>query len=174
VLVVDRGTVARLRWAVPRKPFRATKEGPVIRSASILGCFLGLALAACSGDGGDDDETDDFDCSVSSRTGTYLMTFTEVSGTCGPFPSSVVRLDPNGELAAGCVLDAPTTISADECTVETSISCTDEFGTTVSGVASTKQANADGSLVTGIMTMQPKDADGPICASTYRLRYERQ
>jgi hypothetical protein len=144
----------------------------MIRSVRILGGVLALLLAACSDGGGDDDEPEDFTCSVLSRMGTYLMTLTEVDGTCGPFPTSVVRID--GELDPGCVLVKPTIISPDECSVESSISCTDEFGVTVSGDAVTKQGNADGSLFTGIMTMEAKDADGPICVSTYRVRYERQ
>jgi hypothetical protein len=149
----------------PMRPNSAT-----MGKLSILG--FAILMGACSG--ADDDEPEDFECSVASRSGTYLMTFTEVDGTCGEFPATVVRIDPFGQLDANCVLDEPTAISPDECSVDSSISCTDEFGVTVSMVGTTKQASADGSLVTGILTMQAKDFDGLICASTYRVRYERQ
>jgi hypothetical protein len=150
---------------------RGVAECPSVRSISSVLGFAAVLVCACSG-GADDDEPEDFECSVLSRMGTYLMTLTEVDGTCGPFPASVVRL--SSELEPGCVLDRPTTVSPDECSVETSITCTDEFGVTVTGDGITKQANADGSLITGILTMHIKDATGPICLSTYRAKYERQ
>jgi hypothetical protein len=141
-----------------------------MRNIGIL--ITALFLAACSG--ADDDEPEDFTCSVLTRMGAYLMTLTEVSGTCGPIPSAVVRVDLSGELEPGCALDKPTTISPDECNVETSLTCTDEFGFTTKMVGTTKQANADGSLITGIVTIYGSDDLGPICSGTYRLRYERQ
>lgn len=133
-----------------------------------------LLLAACSG-GDDSDEPEDFTCSVLSRSGTYLMTLTELDGgTCGELPASVVRVDPGEELEPGCVLDKPTVVSSDECSVTESLTCTDEFGITSSIEGVSRQASADGSLITGVVTLYVSDAQGPVCVSTYRARYERQ
>jgi hypothetical protein len=147
----------------PMRPNSAT-----MGKLSILG--LTVLLGACSGA---DDEPEEFDCSVASRSGTYLLTLTAVGGTCGALSPTVVRLDPFGALDPNCVMDKPTTISPDECSVDSSITCTDEFGT-FSFVGTTKQASADGSLVTGIATINIDDEFGPVCTGTYKLRYERQ
>jgi hypothetical protein len=147
------------------------RPNATMKTLSFLGFAMVLLCAACSG--GTDDEPDDFTCSVASRSGTYLVTFTEVSGTCGPLTSQVVRLDPFAPLEPECILTEPTIISPDECSVETSEACKDEFAT-YSIVGTTRQANADGSLVTGIATIEITDDLGPVCVGTYRLRYERQ
>jgi hypothetical protein len=157
---------ATLRPVDTSRPMRPNSG--TMGKLSILG--FAILMGACSGA---DDEPEEFDCSVASRSGTYLLTLTAVGGTCGALSPTVVRLDPFGALDPNCVMDKPTTVSPDECSVDSSITCTDEFGT-FSFVGTTKQANADGSLVTGIATINIDDEFGPVCTGTYRLRYERQ
>jgi hypothetical protein len=138
--------------------------------------ILGIAMLAvgCSGDSEPEGyEDDSFTCSSDARSGAYLVTFTEVDGDCGPLSSQVVRL--TGELDPTCVLDSPQTLSADQCTVDSSVSCTNpNTGVTLTLIGTTTQQDASASLITGIATIEGYDAQGPICRGTYRLRYERQ
>jgi hypothetical protein len=138
---------------------------------TILG-FAILMCAGCSG-GADDDEPEDFKCSLTERSGVYLVTFTEVSGTCGPLPSGLVRIDSASALGPGCSLDMADTVSPDECTLERSFTCVDDVYTTKT-VSTTTQQDETAALVTGIATIAGSDFTGPICFGTYRLRYERQ
>jgi hypothetical protein len=140
----------------------------------ILPALFTAALVGCSG-GPTDDDDEPIQCSMSERTGVYLLEWTELDGTCGPIPDELVRIDPASPLPDGCTLDAPDTVSPDECTLERSATCTDTTGLYLRSVSTTTQENDDASLVTGLVTVDVRNPDGSAaCLSTYRLRYVRQ
>ncbi len=147
--------------------------------------LLGIAIlvGACSSDGdsGDGDGGGDtpIECSAADRTGTYLMRYETLSGTCGDIPESIGRLENAAqELAEGCVFNADDRWTDDDCKLERAITCPFPeacAGCTLRGVAVTTQQTEDGSLITGTTTVTALDSDGTLgCTGTYRIRGERQ
>lgn len=135
--------------------------------------ILAVGLTACSG--GDDGGP--ITCAVADRAGTYLITSTELDGTCGPLTSQLARLDAD-PAALGCERTVADVWSDEWCTLERSIACSEPgLGVgwySVSTGISTQQDDS-GALVTGTITIQVFDPyDAPVCASTYRMRAERQ
>jgi hypothetical protein len=139
--------------------------------------FAALTLAGCSaGDGGD--RTDEVTGSkplvcaeFAQRSGTYLVDFVQMSGSCGPQTGGLVRIQ--SELPAACAFDAPDLWSAMGCTLDRAITCADANGTTKL-VSVTTQQDASGSFITGIFTIQLTDVSGDSCTGTYRVSYRRQ
>lgn len=129
---------------------------------------LCLCLAACGGSDNDGPIT----CEQAERAGTYWMAAEELSGDCGPLTDGLVR--PDAELTADCEPIAEDTWSDADCTVERAFRCQLETGSVGTFVSTTTQRSDDGGLLTGTITMRVEATDGSSCASSYRLRYERQ
>lgn len=129
---------------------------------------LCLCLSSCGGADNDGPIT----CEQTERAGTYWMTAEQVSGDCGPLTDGLVR--PDAELTADCEPMAADAWSGDGCTVERAFRCQLETGSLGTFVTVTTQRSDSGSVITGTMTMLVEATDGSSCASSYRLRYERQ
>lgn len=130
-----------------------------------------VALVACSsassGDSGQYPEVS-FPCSTPNVT--YLITFTEQSGTCGPMTSQVVNTDAAGltlatnescqsQTTSGC------TVRGTDCTwTDGGISYTKTFEITFTG---------DGSSASGVNTIS-MTGNGQSCTSTYSTSFMRQ
>jgi hypothetical protein len=137
-----------------------------------LWMLLGIGLLA--GCGGADEES--LTCSKDARRGTYLVHYEPIGGgSCSTPPDALVR---PGEFTPDvvCSEDNPAQWSADECRVETSITCTDvQTDYRVSNVGFTDQEDTTGDVLTGIATISVRDANGqPVCSGTFRLTYTRQ
>jgi hypothetical protein len=143
----------------------------VVICALVLGA--GVLGGGCSGS---DADSASVICEQSDRSGTYFMSFQEVSGTCGPQDSAVGRL--STEVPGECELLSPDIWSNNECTFERHIRCPfNEFaaGATLETTAISTQQDSRGEVITGTMTMILRDASGQsVCHGTYRVRAERQ
>lgn len=142
--------------------------------SKMKGCGALLALAVgCGGEG-----EAGFTCSAAERSGTYLMTFSERSGDCGPIPEQLGRLDDAEALPEECTLDAPDRWSEGECKLERAYTCEEdgiEPGATSSWIAVTSQADDSASRITGTVTVRILGADGvQLCRSTYGFSASRQ
>jgi hypothetical protein len=109
--------------------------------------------------------------------GTYFVTFTTISGNCGPQDSALVSLDP-ASVQTGMCSTISETISENDCKVERHFTCPyDDFeqGASIEFVGVTRQQTQDGSVITGTMTMRLRDGfDALVCSGTYNAHYERQ
>jgi hypothetical protein len=123
-------------------------------------------FVGCGGDEGS------FTCSKESRTGTYLVTYETLGGTCGDLPPMVV--------VGGTPVSSDCTVnfdrwSTDECTLERTLTCTDASGVIVETQAVTTQAAADGSRITGTATYTLRNTSSvTLCVGTYDMTYARQ
>jgi hypothetical protein len=137
--------------------------------------ILALIATGLLGCGGEDDE---ISCSSDERSGTYLSTFTEQSGNCGPIPEQLGRLDDAEALPDTCALDAEDRWSEAECKLERAFTCEEPGvgeGVTAAYVAVTEQTDEDGGSLTGTLTVTVFEPDGSVmCKSTYRTTIERQ
>lgn len=146
-----------------------------MHTSRMKGC---AALLVCAvGCGGSDGESS-FTCSPAERSGTYLLTYTERSGDCGPIPEQLGRLDDAEALPEECMLDAADRWSEDACKLERAYTCAEdgvEPGASGSWVAVTTQADDSGGRITGTVTVRILGADGvQLCRSTYDITASRQ
>jgi hypothetical protein len=116
-----------------------------------------------------------------SRRGTYVVSYSERSGTCGPIPESVSRLDgmsmtmsPSG--ATQCRITEPSTVDDNGCTLSNSVACTDVSGYIIEITGVTTQVDSGGARLTGIANISLRDASTgrAVCSSTYDVDYVRQ
>jgi hypothetical protein len=135
--------------------------------------ILALIATGLLGCGGEDE--DSFTCETTDRSGTYLISYVDRDGDCGPLPETVGRFSGSSAVADNCELDMPDVTSSDGCTLERSITCVED-GFAASAVASSTQETEDGSRITGILTMTIRDAASGelVCISTYEQTAVRQ
>ncbi len=124
-------------------------------------------------------------CKRGDRVGTYRLTWTEQSGTCGPIPSSLVSLnaDDGKGATAGCTLHSDVW-SENDCKNERTFTCMQTVndpaqwggkGTvTTDSVAVTRQQTANGSHITGTISVRLGATSGDSCNGTYAVDYQRQ
>lgn len=137
------------------------------RSLALL-AILFVAACASEADGPDPLPTA---CSLGDRAGTYLFTYTEVSGSCGPLDSQVVSLNPGpGGAGAGCTLNSER-ISEGDCKVERDLTCDTPSGS-VRTVGVSRQQTQDGSVIDGTITFNLMGRTS--CTGTYRTHAVRQ
>lgn len=105
-------------------------------------------------------------CKQSDRHGSYLATWTTVSGNCGAIASSVVILDASAPLEPGCSIGYENWSNGD-CTVDRKIKCA-----TSEATGTSTQKTADGSVIDGTITISITGASA--CFGTYRVHYVRQ
>jgi hypothetical protein len=140
---------------------------------------LALALVGC----GDDEPERPTSCDAATqRVGTYMLSYTEVSGTCGPINSELVSFDPAAGAGNGCTINSET-FSEGGCKLERTVSCVSEVRdeTQWGGVATvtndstavTYQRTQDGSRLEGTITMSLSDGRNS-CRSTYNVMAVRQ
>lgn len=132
--------------------------------------ILGTLVLGC----GSDAEAGAVTCERSDRSGTYLLSYETLGGTCGDLTSVVGRLD-EAPLPDDCVSNAQDRWSEGDCKVERAFTCEVEPGQFVSYIAVSEQVDSEGDELTGTMTVILKDSTGAeICGGTYRLRAVRQ
>ena len=126
-------------------------------------------------------------CKRTDRTGTYRLTWTEQSGTCGPIEAELVSLNPaeDGKPAgtAGCTLHSAVWSEGD-CKSEVAATCVTriadptQYGgygsVTNDAVAVTRQTTANGSRIEGTFSVRLQNSDGQSCQGVYGAVYERQ
>lgn len=131
--------------------------------------FAFAMLGAC--------EDDDFECSLQDRNGSYLFSYVELSGNCGPIGAAVGRID-NSAPVMGCTLEVADVVSEDACKLERTIICEAPSlgaGFTTKTVAVSEQQDENAELITGTFSIFVRDAAGvQVCGSTYDVEAERQ
>ncbi len=123
-------------------------------------------LVACG-----DEKEEPITCGTNDRHGTYLLTYTELGGNCGPIPPSVIIVDSNQ--ADDCTIEFENK-SDDNCTFSSQFTCDDGevFGEFTS---TTTQETDSGSVVTGTIAMTLEEiGTSNTCTGTYRIKYVRQ
>lgn len=104
------------------------------------------------------------------QPGTYRVTMDERSGTCGS-TEQVIRVNPDNptpfaEQGEGCeILDS----SIGECAAGMAVRCVmDGITTEMTAYLETTATSA-----TGTASVHASDSRGPLCSSTYDMRYQR-
>ena len=134
----------------------------------VIGVCLLLLAVSCG------DEEKDV-CSRHDVDGVYMVTTTEVSGTCGDIGDFVVRVD-NGARAEeeGCVIEHES-YSDDDCKSSAEITCVDVANDLRTTAVIAAEQEPGGDKVSGVMTMTAETLVGvAVCVSTYDVRYVRQ
>ncbi len=120
-------------------------------------------------------------CSPDQRVGTYMVSFVERSGSCGPVPDQLVSFNA-ADIGQNCELHSER-YSEGSCKLERDITCQERVKddlawggwstveTRTTGV--TKQVTADGSRIEGTATVSIDDGHKP-CTSTYDIVAVRQ
>ena len=141
--------------------------------------LLGLAVLAttgCSGSGAEDSDADPRPtaCDLSALAGTYLRSYQYVSGDCSAPDATLVRFgDPPTD--GGCEDSAEPRYSEGGCAVEEEFTCTDASGNTAEFTTIVRQDTADGSRLSGLLSVDLDDASGnQICSGTFRVTFVRQ
>tara|TARA_A100001037_G_C14892509_1_gene519075 strand:+ start:196 stop:624 length:429 start_codon:yes stop_codon:yes gene_type:complete len=121
---------------------------------------------------------ENIDCRFSDRSGSYLTTFTLVSGNCGEIPSTLINIDHDGSEPTppdGCIYETHTW-SGDQCELQTVQKCIVESDNTSSRTtAITQQDDSSGDTISGTISMEIRNNDNsPKCTGTYNVLYERQ
>jgi hypothetical protein len=123
-----------------------------------------LTLIACGGSSNNQANP------CATKGATYLATFTEVSGTCGPIPSQVVNVNPDGTIT-DTSNETCASVYQQGCTA-TRNSCTwSSQGFNFTSTSSVTFAS-DGASASGIVTLSASGAGS--CAETYNVSYVRQ
>ena len=110
------------------------------------------------------------------RRGTYVVTWHERSGNCGPIPEQVDVVDQNTATGPvpGCVNSAPPPANADNCTVNLDVTCPVQDKGTVTDRGEVNWSH-DGSMGAGIIQVIVNDLVGAIvCSETYDVTYVRR
>ncbi len=123
------------------------------RLVAVLVLISGCASAAAS-------PSEPVACKRSDRHGTYLVSFSIVSGNCGAIPATLVNSDDAGNACAATSVSW----SEGDCKLESAVNCN---GSHAVGVVT--QRSADGSYLDGTFSMQTTT-----CIGTYDVRYTRQ
>lgn len=124
-------------------------------------------LCSCSSS---DDQYNPTKCSKSDRTGTYSVTFLELSGDCGPLPEETIQI--TNSVATGVAAQGTSCTTSNErwsendCKFESTTRCEDAKSTTVS-VGVSRQSKQDGSQLNGTVTVDVQLKSGARCHSTY-------
>jgi hypothetical protein len=103
---------------------------------------------------------------------TYEVSFVEqAGGTCGPVPSAIVNISPDGTVAGSQSVSCAT-VTQEGCTAHDSGCTFAGNGTTCTGTTDVTFA-ADGSGATGLETISCSNASAS-CTSTYNTTETRQ
>ena len=159
-----------------------------------VGLFVALHLLACSGGTATKAEPSPApvpqgpppptSCRQTDRSGTYLLTWTKSTGTCGEIPAQLVPLAPQvlgdgGTFAGG--LGSACTIHSDvwsdgNCRNDRSFTCVvmaSGATTTIDYVTITRQETENGSTIDGTVSLRATDSAGG-CTGIYTVVYLRQ
>ncbi len=151
---------------VPAEPVARLRSRPLILDVVELAAlaFVVLTLAGCSAVGEDGVEV------CAPRTGQYLATLTEVSGTCGPIGTEGLDADapPDPSCSGVSVRDR-----GDACSTSVSVTCVaGDDGTTLTE-AGVITWSADGDAGSGTLVIATQRAGVELCRSTYRVEIRR-
>lgn len=144
--------------------------------------LVSLVLAACTTSVDSEKESTPDSCDAASRTGTYLVSYDERSGTCGEMESSLVVLDGDKNLDGGCELHTKK-FSKNNCRLDIDVTCPFSYRDPTSwggrgsalfhSTGYTEQRTEDGSHLDGAVTIR-LETDSGTCISTYDVTYVRQ
>jgi hypothetical protein len=136
-----------------------------------LTLLSGGALGACGSDSATASPTKVAANPCATPNSTYLQTFTEVSGNCGPIPSAITNINADGtitqttSITCANVTQSGCTARDTDCTWSSSgFSYSETFETTFA---------QDGSSATGLATLTGM-GNGQSCSETYNLSLVRQ
>ncbi len=136
-----------------------------------LAILVPLFAAACSGSSSSSAPASG---PCVDRSGTYLQSLTQQSGTCGPLADQVFNVDSGSSVVPSTCTNTSTS-TADNCSVSFDTSCPGAAGYTVlqHGVG---HWNMDGSEASGIVQIQLiENSSGLVkCSSTYDLSIQRK
>jgi hypothetical protein len=141
-----------------------------------LAVFVTMMLSACGGDDGETFAQPNQCNPEKERVGTYLLQYSERSGTCGPIDDALVQFgaaNPSGS----CEHLSEPIWSEGDCKFESVGICVlpaDDQELTVTG--QTTQMSEDGSRLEGTIDMLLRRASTRdlICHSLYSVTYSRQ
>lgn len=144
--------------------------------------LLLATLVACANDA-DDGSPRPASCDpATQRVGTYMVSYSEVSGTCGTLNSELVSLGPAAGGTPGCTLHSEA-IGDGGCKIERTLTCqkrvqdNSQWGgygvITNESTGVTYQRTQDGSRIEGTITMSLSDG-AHSCRSTYSIVMVRQ
>ena len=117
-------------------------------------------------------------CNRSDRTGTYLVEYIELSGTCGPLPDELAQFENGRNISDGTTApvctDQTRTWSDDECTIAADYTCT-TADAVFSWETTTEQLTSNGSELAGTGSVRRTELDGTVvCSGTYDVVATRQ
>jgi hypothetical protein len=129
-------------------------------------CVAGLlfALAACGGSSNPEAN------SCATKGATYLVTFTEVSGNCGPVASQIVNVNPDGTITNPNNITCAGS-SVQGCTINNNACTYSSQGYNVTFTTSVT-FSSDGASASGLESFSISGAGS--CTETYRVSYLRQ
>lgn len=154
----------------------------MIRTLTIF--VTGLVVAACSsGTAASSGPPLPTMCNRAERIGTYLLTWTEQSGTCGKIDPSLVSFnDTSSVMSKGDGGPPPCMVHTDvwsenDCKNERTFTCVTPLSggsATDDAVAVTHETAAGAARIEGTITISLRGSDGSSCTSTYAVVYVRQ
>lgn len=114
-------------------------------------------------------------CERSDRSGTYLLEFDKISGSCPEIDDILDRIDGSADLPGGCEDADPPRWSDANCTFERTVACYDaSTGDYGEFVTISEQVTSDGDLLEGTYGKALWDISGSlICRGTYDITAER-
>ena len=119
-----------------------------------------LALVACGPHG-----------PCADRQGSYVVSFSERDGTCGPQNDGVVNIQPNG---APSPCSGTSLVTTDNCSVDFDAVCPFNAGQTVESQGQVTWST-DGANGSGTIQLTLRDSSSNIlCEGTYNVHYQRQ
>jgi hypothetical protein len=135
---------------------------------AFLVCVLGMGMTgfACGGSSSSNAANP-----CATKGATYLATFTEVSGNCGPVPSQVVNINPDGTITSS-VNETCGSVSQQGCTGNRNDCTWSSQGYNFLSTSSVT-FSSDGTSASGIATISVSGG-GQSCTETYSLSYARQ
>jgi hypothetical protein len=134
---------------------------------AFLVCLLGMGMTGLACGGSSNSAANP----CATKGATYLATFTEVSGNCGPIPSQVVNINPDGTITSS-VNETCGSVSQQGCTGNRNDCTWTSQGYNFTSTSSLT-FSADGASASGIATVSASGG-GLSCVETYKLSYVRQ
>jgi hypothetical protein len=150
---------------------QAGRRAPTLTLFSLV-LFLVLALPAC----GNSDSSAAGPTNVPANpcatpNSTYLQTFTEVSGNCGPIPSVITNINADGTITQTTPINCAS-VTQSGCTARDTDCAWSASGFSYSETFETTFMQ-DGSSATGLLTLSGM-GNGQICSETYNISMVRQ
>ena len=138
---------------------------------SVLPLAVATVVGACGGSSNSNGPTQRAANPCATRGATYLVTFVQMSGTCGPLASQVINISPSGTVTSAVPI---TCASGNQsgCMAQENDCTWTANGFSYTATTDTTFAQ-DGSSATGLESITAT-GNGTACASTYDVTFTRQ